>query len=87
MTTETPKNDTPTCSHSRWCSGLMWWFWLFFAVLVVPFIGSIIALTVAPNSTIGQMVIFVLACWISVWLGMGLMRKSHHFHFPHHHQK
>lgn len=53
---------------------IYWWSFLVVAVLAVPSVGFIIAMTV-PGSGIGQLIVFVLSCWVSTYLGMRLMKK------------
>ena len=61
------------------CASLMWWVTLIISVIAVPIIGSSLALALTHNA-LGQIVIFVLACWASVWLGMWLKHKADHIH-------
>lgn len=57
------------------CDGIFWWMKLLIAVLAVPSFGIIVA-TVIPIEGIGQVIVFVLACWLCTWLGMKLMQNS-----------
>lgn len=51
-----------------------WWSFLTVAVLAVPSIGFIFAMMI-PDKDIGQLVVFVLTCWLCTYLGMRLMKK------------
>lgn len=75
--TSDEKNEGKTCGKKLCgnCAGLMWWATLTIAVLAVPTIGIYSALTLA-RTEVGQVMVFVLACWLSVWLGMWLVRKA-----------
>lgn len=55
-------------------SHIYWWASLVVAVLAVPSIGFIIA-SIVPGKGLGQIVVFVLTCWVSTFLGMRLMKK------------
>lgn len=57
---------------SLW-SWIYWWTFLVVAVLAVPSIGFVVAMTVSGN--LGQVIVFMLSCWISTYLGMRLMKK------------
>lgn len=57
------------------CSGIVWWAMLIIAVLAVPSFGVVIAF-MSPASGIGQLIVFVLACWLCTYLGMRLMSNS-----------
>lgn len=56
------------------CTGMMWWMTLLVAVLAVPSFG-IIATYLIPVKGIGEVVVFILACWLCTWLGMRLMQR------------
>lgn len=60
-------------------AGLVWWATLTVAVLAVPSIGLIIALSLGKGE-LGMMAAFVVTCWVSVWLGMWLVRKADRHH-------
>ncbi len=55
--------------------GVMWWATLVIAVLAVPSVGVVVAM-MFPFGDLTQVIIFVLTCWVSTWLGMKLMLKS-----------
>ncbi len=55
-------------------SRLMWWTTLLVAVLAVPSIGVVIA-SASQLQGMGGIVVFVLACWLSTYLGMKLMQN------------
>lgn len=52
---------------------LMWWSTLLVAVLAVPPVGFIAAKSL-PFQGLGEVVVFVITCWVCTWLGMMLMR-------------
>lgn len=52
-----------------------WWAKLVVAVLAIPALGGIIA-TALPVRGIGQIVVFVIACWACTYLGMKLMQSA-----------
>lgn len=56
-------------------SGVYWWAMLLVAILAVPSIGFIIAYAL-PIGELGQLVAFVITCWVSTWVGMWLMKKT-----------
>jgi len=58
---------------SLW-AGIYWWTFLVVAVLAVPSIGFVIAMAV-PGNAMSRVIVFVLTCWISTYLGMHLMKK------------
>lgn len=60
------------CCHKK-ASHMMWWATLVIAVLAVPAFGFIIASAI-PIKGIGEIVIFMLACWFCTFLGMKLMQ-------------
>lgn len=60
------------CSFSS--GSLFWWTKLMVAVLAVPSLALIIT-AVIPIRGMGEVVVFVLACWISTYLGMKLMQN------------
>jgi hypothetical protein len=64
--------DNKSCSTG--CSGIMWWATLLVAVLAVPSIGAIVAFASQLHGVAG-IVVFVLACWVSTYLGMKLMQN------------
>ena len=63
-------NQNPNCSTG--CTGLMWWLTLLVAVLAVPSAAYVLTL-MFPVSGLGEVVVFVLACWLCTYLGMRLM--------------
>lgn len=52
--------------------GLMWWATLAIAVLAVPSFGFVVSY-VMPFRGIGELGVFILACWLCTYLGMKLM--------------
>ena len=59
----------------KFCEEATWWAMLVIAVIAVPLIGSIIAMTLT-HSSLGQVVIFMLSCWACTWIGMKVMHQS-----------
>jgi uncharacterized oligopeptide transporter (OPT) family protein len=55
-------------------SNLNWWATLVVAVLAVPSFGIIVS-SMIPIKGIGEVVVFILACWLCTYLGMHLMRR------------
>jgi amino acid transporter len=64
-------NNSGKCGTG--CSGLMWWMTLVVAVLAVPSFG-IMAASLMPGPELVQILVFILACWFSTFLGMRLMK-------------
>jgi hypothetical protein len=62
--------DGKECSTG--CTGIMWWATLVVAVLAVPSFGVVVA-SVVPIRGAGEVVVFILACWLCTYLGMRLM--------------
>jgi len=62
-----------SCSN---CHGVMWWTTLVVAVLAVPAFGFIIASASQING-IGEIAVFMVACWFCTFLGMKLMHMPH----------
>lgn len=54
--------------------GVMWWATLLVAVLAVPSFG-IIASLMWGSRGVGELVVFVAACWVCTYLGMHLMKN------------
>ena len=61
-------------ANSSW-EAISWWTKLVVAVLAVPSFGFIIAAFV-PGRGLGQLIVFVLACWLCTYLGMRLMKNQ-----------
>lgn len=55
------------------CSGAAWWATLVVAVLAVPSFGVVVA-AATPFKGVGQLAVFVLACWLCTYLGMKVMQ-------------
>ena len=51
---------------------LAWWTTLMVAVLAVPSFGVVAARMVGAQG-LGEIIVFVLACWLCTYLGMRLM--------------
>ena len=68
--------DKSCCGSSKTCSGLMWWTTLVVAVLAVPAFGFIVASAI-PVKGIGEIAVFMIACWFCTFLGMKLMHMPH----------
>lgn len=56
------------------CSGVFWWTTLLAAVLAVPSAGFIVASVIPADQEMAQVLVFILACWLSTFLGMRLMQ-------------
>ncbi len=56
------------------CTGLVWWMTLLVAVLAVPSFGIVIT-TLIPIKGLGEIIVFILACWLCTYLGMRLMQN------------
>lgn len=54
------------------CTGMMWWLTLLVAVLAVPSAAFLLT-KMFPVSGLGEVAVFVLACWLCTYLGMRLM--------------
>lgn len=65
------KNCKQKCSMTG-CSGLMWWTTLVITVIAVPSFAVVVA-KMSPLRGIGEIIVFILACWLSTFLGMRLM--------------
>jgi hypothetical protein len=61
--------------HAGGTGDIFWWAKLVVAVLAIPSLGAVIA-TMAPLQGLGQMIVFVLACWACTFLGMKLMQNA-----------
>lgn len=55
-------------------TGLMWWMTLLLAVLAIPSVGFIVANAISVKNSLGEVVVFILACWACTYLGMRLMQ-------------
>lgn len=62
------EDDSKNCK----VMGLMWWATLIVAVLAVPSFGFVVSY-ILPFRGIGELVVFILACWLCTYLGMRLM--------------
>jgi hypothetical protein len=62
-------------SNSGGTGSYFWWARLVVAVLAIPSLGAIVAASM-PVRGIGQIIIFVIACWICTYLGMKLMQSA-----------
>jgi hypothetical protein len=67
-------NHHDTHAGATGCQGINWWATLVVAVLAVPSFGIIIS-SVVPIKGIGEIAIFILACWFCTYLGMRLMKN------------
>lgn len=65
-------DDSKMCSSG--CNGVFWWVTLLAAVLAVPSAGFIVASVIPADQEIAQILVFILACWFSTFLGMRLMQ-------------
>lgn len=55
-------------------SGLLWWSMLLVGVIAIP-AAAIIITAVLPLNETGRVFSFIIACWVSTWVGMWLMKK------------
>lgn len=75
MTLENPQNtQSPDSKPCIKCTGLMWWMTLVIAVLAVPSFALVIS-AISPLRGLGEVIVFVLACWLCTYLGMKLMQR------------
>lgn len=68
---DSPANDAEAASK-RPASAARWWSTFIVAVLAVPTLVCLVA-RVVPLRGAGQLVAFMLACWVCTYLGMVLM--------------
>lgn len=61
-----------SCPITKNCGHALWWVTLLVAVLAVPSFGVVMA-SMSPLRGIGEIAVFVLACWLCTYLGMVLM--------------
>ncbi len=64
--------DSKMCGSG--CSGIFWWMTLLAAVLAVPSIGLVVASIIPSDQEMAQVLVFIVACWLSTFLGMRLMQ-------------
>jgi len=65
-------DSSKSCSMS--CGNVYWWVTLIAAVLAVPSFG-IVAAVMWGSKGIGEVIVFIAACWLSTYLGMKLMHN------------
>ena len=67
-------NSADKESHKKTacCGGIFWWTTLLIAVLAVPSFGIAVSY-IFPFRGLGGLIVFVLACWLSTYLGMRLV--------------
>lgn len=53
---------------------IYWWACLVVAVLVVPSVAFAVKVALPPGSEFAQILIFIVTCWLCVFLGMKLMK-------------
>jgi len=82
----TQTTPSPAYAKHGVVAGLVWWTTLVMAVIAVPLIGGIVAMAITKSASM-QMIIFMLTCWVSTWLGMWLMKKSQTHHLEWHHKQ
>lgn len=68
-------NHTTSTQHECISRGIMWWAMLIVGVLAIPAIAVIVA-GMIPATDFNKGIIFIIACWVSTWIGMWLMKKS-----------
>ena len=66
--------ESNTGGKKHCSTGIMWWATLVVAVLAVPSFGFIVS-HVMPIRGIGELVVFIIACWFCTYLGMRLMQN------------
>jgi hypothetical protein len=68
------ENNTGSKECFKHCSmsGMIWWSYLVVAVLAVPSAGFLITHTLGVSG-IGELFVFILACWFCTFMGMRLM--------------
>ena len=71
MTNDEAKCGGKSCGG---CQGIFWWATLVMAVLAVPAFAAIVS-TVLPVTGMVKVAVFMIACWVSTYLGMKLMQK------------
>jgi hypothetical protein len=62
------------CGFATAWGAIYWWAFLIVAVLAVPSIGFVFA-ALAPDQSLAQILVFIVTCWVSTFLGMKLMKK------------
>lgn len=65
-------DDSKMCGTG--CGGIMWWMTLLVAVLAVPSLGIIVSMALKVEGIV-QVLVFVVTCWVSTYLGMRLMQN------------
>lgn len=69
------KEGSGCCGKFFTWTNVIWWAKLTIAVLAIPSFGFIFAAT-APNNSLAQFGIFIVACWFCTYLGMRLMQRQ-----------
>ena len=67
-------SDLPP-NHPTGTASYFWWAKLVVAVLAVPSLASVLASSL-PLGDLGQLLVFVVACWICTYMGMKLMQSA-----------
>lgn len=67
--TDQPSSDKKSCNIQH----TMWWTTLIVAVIAVPAFGYVMS-SVIPMKGLGEIIIFMIACWFCTFLGMKLMK-------------
>ncbi len=70
---EDVQNGKKCCGFNSAWAAACWWASLVVAVIAVPSVAFVAAAIVPGN--LGQVIVFVVACWISTFMGMLLMQK------------
>ena len=65
-------NNSQDHSSKNHVIGVFWWATLAIAVLAVPSFGIAVSY-IFPFRGLGGLIVFVLACWLSTYLGMRLV--------------
>ncbi|MDX1974861.1 MAG: hypothetical protein SFT92_04220 [Rickettsiales bacterium] len=63
------------CNYEGMWGNLIWWTKLAVAVLAVPAVG-IMVVSASQTSGVVEIAVFMIACWVSTYLGMRLMINS-----------
>jgi hypothetical protein len=68
-------NKSNECCKSHMWTHIYWWSFLLVAVLAVPSIAFVVAALV-PGQGITQILVFIVSCWVSTFIGMKLMKMT-----------
>ncbi len=73
-----PQDHDPQNPHGLPSSfdEVLWLSMLLNAIIDVPSVANIVSLVIPKQQALLQVSVFIVACWVSTWIGMWLMRKS-----------